>query len=104
MAWLNCYSTWIEAQPKKVDAMLNLQPPPRNAGELRSFLGLVNFYRDLYPLQSHLLFPFYNLTNSTDKRAVRISSTKEHDNTKISGCKRDFDGIPKSSPTVLRLH
>ena len=61
-----------------MDAIVNLQRP-RTAGELRSFLGLVNFYRDLFPRRSHLLSAFYDLTNSTDKRTHGIPWTKEHD-------------------------
>ncbi len=77
MEWLGYIVTpdGLKPKPKKVRIQR-----PRNAGELRSFLGLVNlvnFYRDLFPrvgLQS-----FYDLTNSTDKRTVVIPWTAAHD-------------------------
>eukprot|EP00984_Skeletonema_dohrnii_P023617 scaffold12715_cov134-Skeletonema_dohrnii-CCMP3373.AAC.2 len=80
MEWLGYIVTpqGLKPNPKKVEAILNMQRP-RNAGELRSFLGLVNFYRDLYPRRSHLLQSFYDLTNSTDKRSVVIPWTSQHD-------------------------
>eukprot|EP00985_Skeletonema_marinoi_P027203 scaffold21963_cov80-Skeletonema_marinoi.AAC.1 len=72
MVWLYIVTpTGLKPNPKKVEAILNMQCP-RNAGELRSFLGLVNFHRDLFPRCSHLLQSFYDLTNSTDKRNVDV--------------------------------
>mmetsp|Transcript_8887 Transcript_8887/g.14664 ORF Transcript_8887/g.14664 Transcript_8887/m.14664 type:complete len:1289 (+) Transcript_8887:344-4210(+) len=80
MEWLGYIVTpeGLKPNQKKVEAILNMQRP-RNAGELRSFLGLVNFYRDLFPRRSHLLQSFYDLTNSTDKRNVVIPWTSAHD-------------------------
>lgn len=80
MEWLGYIvtPTGLKPNPKKVEAILNMQRP-RNAGELRSFLGLVNFYRDLFPRRSHLLQSFYDLTNSTDKRNVVIPWNSTHD-------------------------
>ena len=36
----------IMPQPRKVDAVMNLAPP-KNINKLRSFLSLVNYYRDM---------------------------------------------------------
>ena len=50
-------SDGIKPQQKKIEAIKRIKPP-KNPKQLRSFLGLVNFYRDLWPKRSHILGPF----------------------------------------------
>ncbi len=56
----------IQPQPKKVEAILNIAPP-RNQTELRSFIGLVNYYRDSWIRRSDILTPLSALTGKGAK-------------------------------------
>ena len=56
----------IEATPAKVDAIINA-PAPRNGTELRSFLGLVNYYGKFVANLSTVLHPLNNLLKADTK-------------------------------------
>ena len=50
----------VKPVPGKVSAILALKPPT-NVKELRQFLGMVQYYRDIWEKRSHLLAPLTNL-------------------------------------------
>ena len=54
-------SDGIKPQQKKIEAIKRIKPP-KNPKQLRSFLGLVNFYRDLWPKRSEILAPLTKLS------------------------------------------
>ena len=55
----------IHPQPKKVEAIHKMQAPT-NRRQLRRFLGMVNYYRDMWQKRSHILAP---LTALSSKKA-----------------------------------
>jgi hypothetical protein len=60
--YLGCILTreGIKSQPKKVQAILVLKPP-NNVKELRHFLGMVQYYRDMWARRSEMLAPLTEL-------------------------------------------
>jgi hypothetical protein len=49
-------------QPNKVQAILNLSPPKTKC-QLRHFLGIINYYRDMWQKRSYMLAPLTGLDN-----------------------------------------
>ena len=56
----------IQPVTKKIDAISKIAPP-ENKRELRRFIGLVNYYRDMWIRRSHVLAPLASLTSKTTK-------------------------------------
>jgi transposase InsO family protein len=63
----------LQPQPKKVEAILRLTPP-KTKRQLRHFLGMVNFYRDMWRMRSHLLAPLSALVSTK----VKFEWRQEH--------------------------
>ena len=56
----------IKPLPAKVQAIMKLAEP-KNRKELRSFIGIVNYYRDMWLRRSHVLAPLASLTSKKAK-------------------------------------
>jgi hypothetical protein len=67
----------IKPQPKKVQAILTLNPP-NNVKELRHFLGMVQYYRDMWARRSEMLAPLTDLVGECgETKTTRMNKTKK---------------------------
>ncbi len=67
----------IKSQSNKVQAILAIQPPQNNK-ELRHFLGMVQYYHDLWTRRSKMLAPLISLIGECSQTKVsRVKGTKK---------------------------
>lgn len=60
-------SNVLKPQLKKIEAMTHILPP-MNSKQLKRFIGMVNFYEDIWKKQSHILAPLTNHAAVTGKK------------------------------------
>jgi hypothetical protein len=67
----------IKPQPKKVQAILMLKQP-NNIKDLRHFLGMVQYYRDMWARRSEMLTPLTDLMGKCgETKTTRMNKTKK---------------------------
>ena len=64
----------VKPNPKKIEAIQNIERPT-TVTEVRQLIGMVQYYRDLWPRRSHLLEPFTAI--SSGKKGTKIKWTPE---------------------------
>ena len=57
----------IKPQVKKIKGILNIAQP-NNLRELHSFIGFVQYYRDMFCQRSDILYPLTSATSNTTKK------------------------------------
>ena len=60
----------IKPNPKKIEAIQKLERP-RTTTEVRRLIGMVQYYRDLWPRRSHLLQPFTDVSSGKKNQAIK---------------------------------
>jgi hypothetical protein len=67
----------IKPQPKKVQAIVTLNLP-NNVKELRHFLGMVQYYRDMWVRHNEMLAPLTDLVGECrETKTTRMNKTKK---------------------------
>jgi hypothetical protein len=67
----------VSPQPKKLQAILALNPP-NNVKELRHFLGMVQYYRDMWAKRSEMLAPLSDLVGECgETKTARKNKVKK---------------------------
>ena len=83
----------IKPQQKKVQAILALHPP-NNVKELRHFLGMVQYYRDMWAKRSEMLAPLSDLVGECgETKTTRKNKTKKSPWRWDSVHQRAFDNV-----------
>ena len=75
----------IQPQPKKVEAIRAMTTPTTRT-QLRRFIGMVNYYRDMWIRRSHVLAPLARLTSKTVKWQWGPQEQTAFENTKKIIC------------------
>jgi hypothetical protein len=79
-------SQGIQPERNKVEAILNIKvPTPKNKKELRQFIGIVNYYCNMWFCRSELLAPLTSLTSSQVKFEWLSSHQQAFDKIKKAG-------------------
>ena len=66
----------IKPQPKKVQAILDIEKPTTTT-ELRRLVGMVNYYRDMWKSRSHILGPLTELASGKKNKKIPWKEEQE---------------------------
>ncbi len=90
----------IQPLPDKVKA-IQLIAEPTNRKQLRSFIGMVNYYRDMWVRRSHVLAPLAKLTSKSVKWTWGETERKSFRDAKKIICRETMLAFPDFSKTFV---
>jgi hypothetical protein len=95
------YEQGVSASPDKIEAVKNY-PVPRNAKDVRAFLGLASFYRMLVPKFAETAKPLTQLTRKNQAFAWEIAQQEEFEALKLKLCTVPVLAFPNfNQPFIL---
>jgi hypothetical protein len=59
-------TNWFKTMEKKIEAVIRMQPP-KSLKLLQGFIGIVNYYRDMWPHMLHIIAPLTAKTGAPKK-------------------------------------
>ena len=83
----------IKPKPKKVKAILSINPP-NTVKELRHFLGMVQYYRDMWAKRSEMLTPLSDLVSDLVGKCGETKTTRKN---KVKKRSWHWDSIPQTA-------
>jgi hypothetical protein len=93
----------IQPTTAKVKAITAIEPP-KNKKQLRRFIGMVNYYRDMWGKRSETLAPLASLTSKTAKWVWNEEHQKAFDDMKKVDCSRGLIGLSRLQRGVCHPH
>ncbi len=80
----------IKPHQDKIQAILQLGPP-KTVHDVRSLLGIIQYYRDMWPRRSHTLAPLTDLISSKNITDSKSKTDKLHKIDWTQECQEAFD-------------
>ena len=76
--WLGYWLTPKGLKPwsKKIEAVLKMERP-KTSTDLRQFIGMVNYYRDMWPSRAHILKPLTDMSGMKKRQPLKWTDEME---------------------------